>query len=71
MKISRKFATSFVACLPHDLQMKVKRAVYQTLHDEGLAMVDIKEATARAMESRLSDLDAVMSIEWVQNLRSK
>lgn len=65
MKISRKFATSFVACLPHDLQQKIKRAVYQTLHDEGVAMVDLKEMTARAMESRLSDLDSVINIEWV------
>lgn len=65
MRVSKKFASSFVACLPHDLQQKIKRDVYQTLHDEGLAMVAIKEATAKAMESRLSDLDSVINIEWV------
>lgn len=65
MKVSRKFASCYVACLPHDLQQKIKRDVYQTLHDEGLAMVDIKEATARAMESRPSDLDAVITIKWI------
>lgn len=65
MKISKKFKSCFVACLPHDLQMQIKREILESLKSEGIKGAELKELTAEAMSSRLSDLEDVVKLVWI------
>ena len=58
-----KFKSCFVACLPHGLQQKVRRMVLEALRAEGINGEELRELTAEAMESRLSDLEDVVNLK--------
>lgn len=60
MKISKKFKTCYISCLPARIQAEMKREVLEALRGEK----DIKELTAEAMASRVSDIENLLQIDY-------
>lgn len=64
MRISKKFKSCFVCCLPARIQVEVKRAVLGSLRRENVSRETMKELTAEAMASRVNDLTETIEIEF-------
>lgn len=62
--ISKKFKGCFICCLPARVQAEVKREVVESLRLAGIEKAEIKELTAEAMSSRVSDLTEIIEIEF-------
>lgn len=60
MRISKKFKTCYISCLPARTQAEMKREILEALRGEK----DIKELTADAMASRVSDIENLIDIEY-------
>ena len=60
MRISKKFKSCYISCLPARIQAEIKREVLEALRGEK----DIKELTAEAMSSRVSDIENLLQIDY-------
>lgn len=60
MRISKKFKTCYISCLPARIQAEIKREVLEALRGEK----DIKELTAEAMSSRVADVESLLDIRY-------
>lgn len=60
MKISKKFKSCYISCLPARIQAEMKREILEALRGEK----DIKELTAEAMASRVTDVEDLIEIEY-------
>ena len=60
MKISKKFKTCYIFCLPARVQAEMKREIVEALRGEK----DIQELTAEAMASRVSDVESLLDVEY-------
>ena len=60
MRISRKIKNCYISCLPTRIQVEIKREIVEALRGEK----DIKELTAEAMASRVSDIENLIEIEY-------
>ena len=60
MKISKKFKSCYISCLPSRIQAEMKREILEALRGEK----GIKELTAEAMASRVSDIENLIDIEY-------
>ena len=64
MKISRKFKTCYISCLPARTQAEMKREIIEALKDAGLDKAEMKTLTADAMASRVADVESLLDIEY-------
>ena len=64
MKISKKFKTCYISCLPARIQAEIKREVLEALKDAGIDKAEMKTLTAEAMASRVSDIESLIKIEY-------
>ena len=60
MRISKKFKTCYISCLPSRIQSEMKREIIEALRGEK----DIKELTAEAMASRVNDIENLIDIRY-------
>ena len=64
MRISKKFKTCYISCLPARTQAEMKREVLEALKDAGIDKAEMKTLTAEAMSSRVSDIENLIEIEY-------
>lgn len=65
MKISRKFKSCYISCLPARIQAEVKREIIEALKDAGIIdRAEMKTMTAEAMASRIADVESLIEIEY-------
>ena len=64
MRISRKFKSCYISCLPARVQSEIKREVLESLKDAGIDKAEMKELTAEAMASRVSDIESLIDIRY-------
>ncbi len=64
MRISKKFKSCFICCLPARIQAEVKREVLESLKSENVSRETLKELTAEAMSSKVGDLTDTIEIEY-------
>lgn len=60
MRVSKKFKSCYISCLPSRIQSEMKREILEALRGEK----DIKELTAEAMASRVADIESLLDIEY-------
>lgn len=64
IRISKKFKTCYISCLPARIQAEMKREVLEALKDAGLDRAEMKELTAEAMASRVADVESLLAVEY-------
>lgn len=64
MKISKKFKSCYISCLPARIQAEVKREVLESLKSAGIEKAEVKGLTAEAMASRVADVESLIKIEY-------
>ena len=64
MRISKKFKSCYIACLPARIQAEVKREVLEALKDAGIDKAEMKTMTAEAMASRVSDIENLIELNY-------
>lgn len=64
MRISKKFKSYFICCLPTRIQAEVKREVLEALRDAGIDKAEMKTMTAEAMASRVTDVESLLQVEY-------
>ena len=64
MRVSRKFKSCYISCLPARIQAEMKREILEALKDAGLDRAEIKTLTAEAMASRVSDVESLIQIDY-------
>lgn len=64
MRISKKFKSCYISCLPARIQAEIKREVLESLKDAGLDKAEMKTLTAEAMASRAADVESLLDIEY-------
>lgn len=60
IRISKKFKSCYISCLPARIQAEMKREIIEALRGEK----DIRELTAEAMASRVNDIESLIDIEY-------
>lgn len=64
MRISKKFKTCYISCLPARIQAEIKREVLESLRRENVSRETLKKLTAEAMASRVSDLTETIELNY-------
>ena len=64
MRISKKFKSCYISCLPARVQSEIKREVLESLKDAGIDKAEMKTLTADAMASRVSDIESLIDIRY-------
>lgn len=64
MKISKKFKSCYISCLPARLQAEMKREIVEALKDAGPDRAEMKTLTAEAMASRVNDIESLIDIRY-------
>ena len=64
MRISKKFKSCYISCLPARIQAEMKREVLEALKDAGIDNAEMKTLTAEAMASRVADVESLLNIEY-------
>ena len=64
MRISKKFKSCYISCLPARVQAEIKREVLEALRNENVSRETLKELTAEAMASRVADVESLIKIEY-------
>lgn len=64
IRISKKFKSCYISCLPARIQAEMKREVLEALKDAGIDKAEIKTLTAEAMASRVSDVESLLQIDY-------
>lgn len=64
IRISKKFKSCYISCLPARIQAEMKREVLEALKSAGLDKVEMKTLTAEAMASRVTDVESLLEVEY-------
>lgn len=64
MRVSKKFKSCYISCLPARIQTEIKREVLEALKDAGLDKAEMKTLTAEAMASRVSDVESLVELDY-------
>lgn len=64
MRISKKFKSCYISCLPARIQAEIKREVLETLRLENVSRETLKELTAEAMASRVADIENLVELDY-------
>ena len=64
MRISKKFKSCYISCLPARIQAEMKREVLEALKDAGVDNAEMKTLTAEAMASRVSDIESLIELNY-------
>lgn len=64
MRVSKKFKSCYICCLPARIQAEIKREIIESLRDAGIEKAEIKELTAEAMSSKVADVESLLEIEY-------
>lgn len=64
MKISKKFKSYYISCLPARVQAEIKREILEALKEAGVDNAEMKTLTAEAMASRVADVESLLNIEY-------
>lgn len=64
MKISKKFKDCYISCLPARIQAEIKREIIEALRFENVSREILKTMTAKAMASRMADVESLLEIEY-------
>ena len=64
MRISKKFKSCYISCLPARIQAEMKREVLEALKDAGIDNAEMKTLTAEAMASRVADVESLLNIDY-------
>lgn len=64
MKISKKFKSYYISCLPARIQAEMKREVLEALKDAGVDNAEMKTLTAEAMASRVADVESLIELNY-------
>lgn len=68
MRMSKKFKTCYISCLPARLQAEIKREIIEeiakAIKSAGLDRAEMKELTTEAMASRVADVESLIEIRY-------
>lgn len=64
MRISKKFKSYYISCLPTRVQAEIKREIIEALRLKNVSRETLKELTAEAMSSRVTDVESLLEIEY-------
>lgn len=64
MRISKKFKSCYISCLPARIQAEIKREIIEALKLENVSRETLKELTAEAMASRVSDVESLIEVRY-------
>ena len=64
MRISKKFKSCYISCLPARVQAEVKREIIEMLKLENVSRETLKELTAEAMASRVADVESLIKLDY-------
>lgn len=64
IRISKKFKSCYISCLPAKIQAEIKREIIEALKDDGLDRAEMKTLTAEAMASRVADVESLVEFEY-------
>ena len=62
IRISKKFKSCYIACLPARIQAEMKREILEALKDAGIDKA--KTLTAEAMASRVNDIENLIELNY-------